>query len=75
MTGDGGPEMGKAHVLPVPRLPSIYETDAMSGCTPIRNENEDTDSHGLRSQIFMNYPRSSASYLRNRRHERQQADK
>ncbi len=32
----------------------------MSGCTPMRNENEDTDFHGLRSQIFMNYPRSSA---------------
>ncbi len=24
------------------------------------NENEDTDLHGLRSQIFMPYPRSSA---------------
>ncbi len=35
-------------------------TDAMSGCAPMRNENEDTDFHGLRSQIFMNYPRSSA---------------
>ena len=27
----------------------------MSGSTPIMNENADTDSHGLRSQILMNY--------------------
>ena len=32
----------------------------MSGSTPMRNENEDTDFHGLRSQIFTIYPRSSA---------------
>ncbi len=32
----------------------------MSGCTPMRNENEDTDFHGLRSQIFTIYQRSSA---------------
>ncbi len=41
-------------------LRSIYEAGATSGCAPMRNENADTDSHGLRSQIFTIYPRSFA---------------
>ncbi len=46
--------------LSFPAPGDFFRTDAMSGCTPIGNENEDADFHGLRSQIFMNYPRSSS---------------